>query len=87
MLPSSEEGILVIALEESSRRGWLCGPEEIKLMVQSYLNRFGKKSVFKGNLHKTGCSTDQTGKKYFFKNYQKKTSWWLLTMVKQYALF
>ena len=42
--------MLLIALEESSRRGWPCGPEEIKLMVQSYLNRLGKKTVFKNDL-------------------------------------
>ena len=42
--------MLVIALEESSRRGWPCHPEEVKLMVQSYLNRLGKKTVFKDNL-------------------------------------
>ena len=50
LLSSSEEEMLVIALEESSRTGSPCGPEKIKLMVQSYLNIFGKKTVFKYNL-------------------------------------
>ena len=50
VLSSSEEEMLVIALEWSSKSGLPCGPEKIKLMVQSYLKRLGKKSVFKENL-------------------------------------
>ena len=57
--------MLVIALEVSSRRGWPCSPKEIKLMVQSYLKRLGKETVSRDNLHKTGCSTDQSGKNAF----------------------
>ena len=50
VLSYSEEEMLVNALEESFRRGWLCGPEEVKPVVQSYLNKLGKKTVLKDNL-------------------------------------
>ena len=42
--------MIVIALEESARRGWPCGPEEVKLMAQSFLNKAGRKTQLKDNL-------------------------------------
>ena len=50
VLSYSEEEMLVNALEESFRRGWLCGPEEVNPVVQSYLYILGKKTVLKDNL-------------------------------------
>ena len=50
VLSSSEEEKLLTSLEESSRRRRSCDPGEIKLVVQSYLNRLGRKTVFKYNL-------------------------------------
>ena len=49
-LRESEEKMIVIALEESARRGWPCGPDEVKLMVQSFLNKAGRKTQLKENL-------------------------------------
>ena len=46
-LSELEEEMIVIALEESARRGWPCGPDEVKLMVQSFLNKVGRKTQLK----------------------------------------
>ena len=44
VLTAEEEQLVVIALQTSS-----CGPEEVKLMIKSYLDSQNKKIVFKDN--------------------------------------
>ena len=49
VLTAEEEQLVVIALQTSSWLGWPCGPEEVKLMIKSYLDSQNKKTVFKDN--------------------------------------
>ena len=49
-LSESEKKMIVITLEESAKRVWSCGPKELKLMVQSFLNKVERKSKLNDNL-------------------------------------
>ena len=49
VLTAEEEQLIVIALQTLSQLCWPCGPEEVKLMIKSYLDSQNKKTVFKGN--------------------------------------
>ena len=50
-LTELEEDTIILVLEQSARRGWPCGPEKVKLIWQSFLNKAGKKTHLEGNLH------------------------------------
>ena len=58
-LSESEEEMKVIALKGSARRGWPCGPDEVKLMVQSFLNKVGRKAQLKESPSKFGYISER----------------------------
>ncbi len=50
ILNQQEEGDIVEALLVASKHGWLCGKDEIQLMVKGYLDFLGRHTAFKNNV-------------------------------------
>lgn len=44
-----EKELVIVALEKCSALAWPCATEEIKLMINTYLDSVGKKTVLKDN--------------------------------------